>query len=479
MEQTITHMRTLLLATPFILATPAVAQKANIWYFGYEAGIDFNSGTAVPLLNGEMISFEGCSSICDDNGELLFYTNGGPVIPSIYDFGAVWNASHDVMPNGDLVSAGGCNSSTQGSLIVQDPGNDDQYYLFTVDCLENQFAGGLRYSKVNMTLNGGLGDVTTPGMPLLTGVREALLGIRHSNGTDVWVVVHGGINNDSYYSFLVTASGIAGPDTTVIGPGSNFSGGQMSTNLLGTKVHHAAGSSSSLFDFDPATGVLSNYTNLQSTSSVIGCAFAPGGRYLYVCEQQWAGDVFQYDLLATDISASEQSIAQVLAVQGGMQLAPDGKIYIAQGGRDYLGVINNPDSAGISANHQLQGLYLGGRESRHALPNFVNDLLAPSTVGINDAFPRTNDSGSGDNLGIYPNPANERVHIVCGTGLFGERGVIEVFDATGKRVHAEQVASLGALQQLDVLSTWNEGLYLVMVRVEGQKPRSARVVVRR
>jgi hypothetical protein len=85
----------------------------------------------------------------------------------------------------------------------------------------------------------------------------------------------------------------------------------------------------------------------------------------------------------------------------------------------------------------------------------------------------------GDALRVYPNPANELVNIVADASLFGQRAVIEVFDATGSRVHAEQVNYFGALQPLDLSRDWKEGLYLVMVRVEGQAPKAARVVVKR
>lgn len=88
-------------------------------------------------------------------------------------------------------------------------------------------------------------------------------------------------------------------------------------------------------------------------------------------------------------------------------------------------------------------------------------------------------NGSGDALRVYPNPANELLNIVAGPSLFGQRAVIEVFDATGGRVHAEQVNHFNALQPLDLSPSWKEGLYLVMVRVEGQGPKSARVVVKR
>ncbi|MEX1133184.1 MAG: T9SS type A sorting domain-containing protein, partial [Flavobacteriales bacterium] len=118
---------------------------------------------------------------------------------------------------------------------------------------------------------------------------------------------------------------------------------------------------------------------------------------------------------------------------------------------------------------------------------FIDDVVVaqvsdPSCITTAvEELPNERDSQStdSDNLRIYPNPANDRVNIVADADLFGERGVIEVFDATGKRVHVEQVSSFMALRSLELSGEWKEGLYLVMVRVEGQAPRSARVVVKR
>lgn len=91
----------------------------------------------------------------------------------------------------------------------------------------------------------------------------------------------------------------------------------------------------------------------------------------------------------------------------------------------------------------------------------------------------TDDEGQSDGLHVYPNPANDRITIANATSVVGERAVIDVFDATGKRVQSAQVASLGALQQLDLAPELGAGLYLVMLRVEGRPVKSARVVVRR
>ena len=61
----------------FLLSAPTFAQKeAAIWYFGEYAGLDFNSGSPVALTNGQLSTDEGCTTISDKNGNLLFYTDG-------------------------------------------------------------------------------------------------------------------------------------------------------------------------------------------------------------------------------------------------------------------------------------------------------------------------------------------------------------------------------------------------------------------
>ena len=64
---------TFLFCISLYFATPSFAQKeAAIWYFGVNAGLDFNSGSPVALTNGKLSTAEGCASIADKNGNLLF-----------------------------------------------------------------------------------------------------------------------------------------------------------------------------------------------------------------------------------------------------------------------------------------------------------------------------------------------------------------------------------------------------------------------
>src|SRR5688572_27134577 len=102
-----------LLVSGFVLN----AQQVNIWRFGSGAGLDFNSGSPVALPAAPINSLEAAASICDNQGQLLFYTDGV----------TVWNRNNVVMANGSGLSGG---TSTTQTLIVQRPGNCSQYYIF-------------------------------------------------------------------------------------------------------------------------------------------------------------------------------------------------------------------------------------------------------------------------------------------------------------------------------------------------------------
>ena len=104
--------------------------EASHWYFGNGAGLifDTNSGTVLSTnaATSTISTSEGCSSISDLNGNLLFYTDGRNV----------WDKNHIIMPNANYNAGTGLlgdPSSTSSGLIIPKPGNTDQYYVFTVD----------------------------------------------------------------------------------------------------------------------------------------------------------------------------------------------------------------------------------------------------------------------------------------------------------------------------------------------------------
>ena len=65
----------------FLVPITALAQnEGNWWYFGVNAVINFNSRIAVAVTDGQLNTIKGCASISDNNGDLLFYTDGINVI---------------------------------------------------------------------------------------------------------------------------------------------------------------------------------------------------------------------------------------------------------------------------------------------------------------------------------------------------------------------------------------------------------------
>ncbi|MCK5590874.1 MAG: hypothetical protein KAI72_02855, partial [Candidatus Pacebacteria bacterium] len=341
--------------------------------------MDFNGGSPVALTNSPMSSFEASASICDTAGNLLFFTNAGPHFAFQDTVTGVWNRNLQLMPNGNLDSIhGGCYSASQGALIVPNPANPDQYYLFTMDCQENGHVGGFRYSIIDMTLDGGLGDITVKAIQLSDSSNEKMCGIRHANGTDFWVVMHKGWTN-SYLAYQITSAGIQLPVVSSLGaPNNQWSGGSLKANKCCDKIcHSTAPVQTMIFDFDNNTGVLSNVIQLSEISS--DTEFSANCRFLYV-NNHGTKMMIQYDMNAANIATSGVVIDDSLALGDAtahMALGPDGKIYRAKAWI-FLDVINDPDSVYPVCNLQKDAFDLLGRSSSYSLPTtLINGLHGP------------------------------------------------------------------------------------------------------
>ena len=240
----------------------AKAQKeANNWYFGNGAGITFNSGSPVPISGSQLFTTEGCSSISDANGNLLFYTDGI----------TVWNQNHLAMPNGNGLN--GNVSSTQSALIVQKPGSQNLYYIFVIDI-------DFRYSIVDMSLQGGLGDVSQKNSLILAGcASEKQCATYHSNGNDIWIMMHT-MNSNIFNAYLLTSSGLTmTPVVSTIGMVHSSPYGQMKFSPNGNRLAlgvYNTGPVMELFDFDKSTGLVSNNLPITTTyQQCYGLEFSP------------------------------------------------------------------------------------------------------------------------------------------------------------------------------------------------------------
>ncbi|MEM7040465.1 MAG: hypothetical protein AAF570_26100, partial [Bacteroidota bacterium] len=317
--------------------------QAN-WFFGTGYGLDFSSGTPAVNFNTNAYFWDNSASISDAAGNLLFYTNG--LTDGAQVVGGIWNRNHQLMPNGQL---GDPSCANLGDMyIVPEPGNADRYYVFTVACQGNQNFGGLRYHIVDMTADGGLGDVVQKNVLLHFDTFKELAVTRHCNGRDYWIVNHQ-FPSGQWHAYLLTPAGLQSPVVSSQPNPLHFGLGlKISPDGRWLAKSHADGVR--LFRFDNATGQLSNaVTRVYPAFSPRDVAFDSRSNFLYVTGYHlnfgFRYRVYQYDLNAPNWPQSEVLAAETYSPYGflwDMELAVDNRIYLNSLGKRHLGVIRYP-----------------------------------------------------------------------------------------------------------------------------------------
>lgn len=355
----------------------------NVWYFGQNSGLDFN-GPVTALSDGRIDANEGTACISDASGSLLFYTDGV----------TIWDRTHDTMPNG--MNLTGHVSTTQSAMIVQLPGSTTLYYVFTVPPFEG---GNLSYSIVDMTLNGGLGDVVlasknTP-MPNRASLTcEKITTVKHCNGIDWWIITHdiaGGAGSSSYRVWLFSAAGVnatpvvssAGTTIVTSQPLMNQGYGWLTATHDGKKLVSPfyGANTVDIVDFDNATGIISNPLTMNGINEPYGTEFSPNDQVLYVS----AGiELLQFDFTLVTAAAIQASQIVLDTDQSdpsspfrAVRMAPDGKMYISRMLNPYLSVINFPDVQGTGCGYDPLGMDVDTTENDLFFP--VNKLGLPNT----------------------------------------------------------------------------------------------------
>jgi len=363
----------------FILMQGRAQRQVNQWYFGVLAGMDFNSGSPVALTGGMINTNEGCAAISDTAGSLLFYTDGV----------TVWNRQHAQMPNGAGLNGG--ISATQSALIAPQPGNDSLYYIFTVD--EIGGPKGFCYSIVNMKLDSGRGDVAMKNTIVLNNVTEKLAGVFHANNHDIWIMVHEW-GTDAFFAYLLTDTGLTASNPVISHAGTIHNTqviqntyGQMKFNSCGNRLVAAIAYQDTvdIFDFDNISGTVSNPITLSFADHVYGAEFSPDNSKLYISCYDPAATLSQFDLNAPNIQGSA-TILSITPDIYALQLGPDHKIYATKSFSQFLGVINDPDLAGIACNYVDMGFDLdpnfNGITSSLGLPGFIQSYFHPDFPAV-------------------------------------------------------------------------------------------------
>ncbi len=374
-----------------VLCSFGQGQTSN-WYFGNGAGITFNDdGSVTALTDGRLNTFEGCATISDADGNLIFYTDGI----------TIFDRNHNIMPNGNGLY--GDPSSTQSAIIVQKPNDPNILYVFTVDTkiTEQDPDRGFNYSVVDLSLNGGIGEVTQKNINLLPDCSEKISAVlKDCIDESIWVVTLGPTAGDptvlnTYYAYEINDLGVNPNPVVSTFPNLQITDprGYLKFSPDGTILASAnALNGLFLYDFDPATGIVSNQRAIASPNSnriSYGVEFSANQQFLYVVSSgaQSPNDtsppstsLLQYDLTEPDVVASEVELDRRPLFRGALQMAQNGKIYrtIAESylrGTPYLGVIENPNEKGAAANYVHNAVFLNGRIGTQGLPPFVQSFF--------------------------------------------------------------------------------------------------------
>ena len=414
----------------FLYTSGLFAQgEANNWFFGAGAGIHFDAnGVVTSLTNGQIQTNEGCSSISNANGDLLFYTDGR----------TVWDRNHVIMPNGDYFGGKGLfgdPSSTQSGIIVPKPNDPNTYYIFTVDephhdnaatyparntgfteSQDDGYNNGFNYSTVNLQLtgsNGSIGNITNRNKHLITydtnpngdeikyKCSEKITAVKDASG-GYWVITHF-INR--FYAFRVTSTGVSQtPVVSIVDPYITLSGyrrnaiGYLKASPNGQKLaiaHSQNGTQTGettndgsvyLYDFDKNTGIVSNPVALINSVNAYGIEFSAETKKLYASiRESNVNSIAQFDLESANIPGSILNISNTTAT-GALQLGPDKKIYFTNSATIHLSVINNPEETGSLAGFVMNAITLSSGLATLGLPPFITSVFYPSFQVANTCF---------------------------------------------------------------------------------------------
>ena len=456
-----------------LFITKLFAQKHdNVWVLGYGCSptdtvdcnviLTFNDSTPASekFHTSAWMSITN-SSICNERGELQFYSNGQHI----------YNKSYQYMANENGFNPGDWTNNnpndgmhiTQAVQILPCPQDTNLYYVFhssgmiiNPDLCPDKFY----YSLIDMRQDSGRGAVIDKNHLLIDDLLPLgnVNACKHANGIDWWIMIPE-YGTGCFYRFLLTQNGIQSYPKQCDGPNhpdprssfSLFSPDGKTYIKLGTLTGKLL-----FYHFDRCKGEFTHYLTTTLPSVLGMMAFSPNSRFLYHCN---ANEIYQYDMQATNIITSKQ----VVAIWDGFSsptpcnfyyplLAADNRIYITTTNNSkYLSYINQPDSLGIACDVQQHGLLLTGVGSTSP-PNYPHFRLGADTTACYGLWIEK-EEGIGKEVSIYPNPTKDKL-----TFEFEDKyDVLIIYNTLGQEIKKYFLPE-GNKFTIEV-SSWQEGTY--------------------
>jgi len=396
----------------------------NVWLFGNLIGdqtdntwlsdttwgatnIDFNfDPPKIEYDSTRVWDFGGTNaSICDEEGELLLYSNGQSIydgkhlrIEDTINYGQFWE-NWSLIHDGVLINNG--LPAIQGAILLPKPDNPKSYYLFyqEYDIVES-IGIKMRYSEIEIIDLENSEYLITKDIVLVEDNLSAsgIQAVKHANGRDWWLVFIGQQNNE-FHTYLIDKKGLHNYGKQFIGLPFKHAAGQISFSTDGTKLGVNSGyrleddgAEVVFFDFDRCSGIISNRVSeiIAAYGFSNGICFSLDSRFAYASNDSF---IYQYDLQVDNILSSRIAIATYDGFEyfykevpdfgfpttlGWMGLAPNGKIYVSAGSGNNrkMHVIENPNIKGEDADVKQHATHLPA-SYRRTIPNFPNYRLGP------------------------------------------------------------------------------------------------------
>ncbi len=374
----------------------------NIWYFGEGRGLDFNISPPTPIYDGLGYGGEGLTTIADPTtGEYLLFFDGD----------LLFRRGDTSFEDGRKLY--GRRTASQSAVILPLPGSDRYYYIFYIDDMSLPLGPqlGMFYALVDVTAPPGSDIFLERDVLLDPLATERIAATWVCEENFYWVL---SLQRDSnrYLAFRLTQSGVEeGYVESFSGPlvefGINSDLGALEFSPNGDFLCMSSGGiprrATELFKFDKTTGRVHSpygfaampFTNDESAKQL---SFSPDGSKFYQLGLSGDVQIVQYDLNEgpnIDDIFNKRTIIETRNPDGasnvmcGIQLAPDGKIYVATDFNErrngWLGVINKPNAKGLACDYWRKGIEFVSSPFPAAcsgLPNHVDTWFSDNPADL-------------------------------------------------------------------------------------------------
>ena len=413
--------------------------ETSVWYFGRNAGLDFKSQNPTILTDGALDNWEGVASFSDSLGHLLFYTDGQTIWNREHQ--VMVNGDNLIGNHGSTESAiivPWPESNGKYFVFVVDENGKGPLSYSVVDMTLDQGRGAVTSDK-NIILEDLVVEKVTAirhtnqkSFWLLTRVTGMDSDAAHTpNGKGNCIVEYlidktgivissrrefpvGNPNYSSlnFFEAALDFSGAAG--YMRVAPNGRYIA--CATAHWIDIIHQISFSVLDIYNFNPETGDASSLASFTLDTDIYGVEFSNDASKLYYSTERIVNQLdltystateivqsdvtvgyfdyesfgipeFPEDIYVGDFNTFEEyklAVEQQTPFAGALQLAINGKIYLAQNNCEYLGVINNPREKGSACNFDTRGQYLSGKLSQMGLPNFIPSYFLPPNFEVKD-----------------------------------------------------------------------------------------------